>query len=123
MNIQAHLTGVRRRPNGGSEVREGWGHHPFPPWPIQAHADMTDLDRFEMACQGMIYSCITDIQLRLLALEYERRHEGKDLQSFFDSSLPFIRHHEVQAWGHDLLNERNAGSGSMADSSLDTTTV
>ncbi|KAF4570048.1 hypothetical protein EYR40_009034 [Pleurotus pulmonarius] len=61
-----------------------------------------DLDRFEMACQ---------------ALEYERRHEEKDLQSFFDSSLPFIRHPEVQGWGNDLLNERNAGSGSKANPS------
>ncbi|KAF9499379.1 HD domain-containing protein [Pleurotus eryngii] len=54
-----------------------------------------DIDRFEMACQ---------------ALEYERRQEEKDLQSFFDSSLPFLRHPEVQGWGKDLLNERNGGS-------------
>ncbi|KAF7430495.1 hypothetical protein PC9H_006203 [Pleurotus ostreatus] len=83
-----------------------------------------DLDRFEMACQGMrTYPCITDIWLKYQALEYERRNEEKDLQSFFDSSLPFIRHPEVQGWGKDLLNERNGGSssGSKADSSQDTT--
>ncbi|KAJ7572082.1 HD domain-containing protein [Mycena floridula] len=50
-----------------------------------------DLDRFEMACQ---------------ALEYEKRHDDKDLQGFFDSSLPYIRHPEVKAWAQDLLQER-----------------
>ncbi|KAJ7780169.1 HD domain-containing protein [Mycena maculata] len=51
-----------------------------------------DLDRFEMASQ---------------ALEYERDH-GASLQSFFDSSLPNLRHLEVQQWGKDLLEERQA---------------
>ncbi|KIK07905.1 hypothetical protein K443DRAFT_153637 [Laccaria amethystina LaAM-08-1] len=49
-----------------------------------------DLDRFEMASQ---------------ALEYERNH-NKDLQPFFDSSLPNIRHPEIKSWGEDLLIER-----------------
>ncbi|PCH44457.1 hypothetical protein WOLCODRAFT_139023 [Wolfiporia cocos MD-104 SS10] len=49
-----------------------------------------DLDRFEMASQ---------------ALEYERAHNAQ-LQTFFESSLPNIRHPEVQEWGRDLLDER-----------------
>jgi putative hydrolase of HD superfamily len=39
------------------------------------------------------------------ALEYERNH-NKDLQPFFDSSLPNIRHPEIKSWGEDLLFER-----------------
>lgn len=50
-----------------------------------------DLDRFEMAAQ---------------ALEYERAHDSQTLQSFFDSSIPSIRHTEVREWGADLLRER-----------------
>jgi len=50
-----------------------------------------DLDRFEMASQ---------------ASEYERNHGAKTLQPFFDSSLPFIRHPEVQSWGESLAAER-----------------
>jgi len=50
-----------------------------------------DLDRFEMASQ---------------ALEYERHHGAKDLQTFFDSSIPNVRHPQVQQWGQDLLAER-----------------
>ncbi|KAI0369742.1 HD domain-containing protein [Pilatotrama ljubarskyi] len=50
-----------------------------------------DLDRFEMACQ---------------ASEYERKHDMQTLQPFFDSSLPYIRHPEVQQWGHALAEER-----------------
>ncbi|KAA1468957.1 HD domain-containing protein [Dentipellis sp. KUC8613] len=49
-----------------------------------------DLDRFEMATQ---------------ALEYEREH-NVPLQSFFDSSLPNLRHPEVQGWGADLSRQR-----------------
>ncbi|KAF8799246.1 hypothetical protein BYT27DRAFT_7228036 [Phlegmacium glaucopus] len=50
-----------------------------------------DLDRFEMASQ---------------ALEYERNHEEKGLQIFYHSSLPNIRHPQVQQWGQDLMAER-----------------
>ena len=50
-----------------------------------------DLDRFEMAAQ---------------ALEYERAHDSQTLQSFFDGSIPSIRHTEVREWGADLLRER-----------------
>ncbi|KAJ6617023.1 HD domain-containing protein [Mycena sp. CBHHK59/15] len=56
-----------------------------------------DLDRFEMASQ---------------ALEYERDH-GATLQPFFDSSLPNIRHPEVQGWGKDLLAERESSSSTV----------
>ncbi|CCM02595.1 uncharacterized protein FIBRA_04698 [Fibroporia radiculosa] len=49
-----------------------------------------DLDRFEMASQ---------------ALEYERDHSTQ-LQQFFDSSIPFLRHDEIKDWGRDLLTER-----------------
>ncbi|KAL9713846.1 hypothetical protein Ac2012v2_003457 [Leucoagaricus gongylophorus] len=49
-----------------------------------------DLDRFEMATQ---------------ALEYEKRH-NKDLQPFFDSSIPKLSHSEVKEWGVDLISER-----------------
>lgn len=38
------------------------------------------------------------------ALEYEK--DGKNLQTFFDTSLPDIHHPEVQGWGKDLLAER-----------------
>ncbi|KAI0825774.1 HD domain-containing protein [Irpex lacteus] len=51
-----------------------------------------DLDRFEMASQ---------------ASEYEKNHEMTTLQPFFDSSIPNIRHPEVQLWGQDLLSERS----------------
>ncbi|KAL0955169.1 hypothetical protein HGRIS_004077 [Hohenbuehelia grisea] len=51
-----------------------------------------DLDRFEMASQ---------------ALEYERDHDATTLQPFFDSSLPKIRHPEVQGWARDLEAERS----------------
>ncbi|EJD07455.1 HD domain-containing protein [Fomitiporia mediterranea MF3/22] len=50
-----------------------------------------DLDRFEMASQ---------------ALEYERRHESQQLDVFFESSIPKLRHSEVQQWGADLMAER-----------------
>ncbi|KAK7687773.1 hypothetical protein QCA50_008992 [Cerrena zonata] len=50
-----------------------------------------DLDRFEMASQ---------------AFEYERNHGMTNLQPFFDTSLPHLRHPEVKQWGEDLVNER-----------------
>ncbi|KIK62975.1 hypothetical protein GYMLUDRAFT_41277 [Collybiopsis luxurians FD-317 M1] len=51
-----------------------------------------DLDRFEMATQ---------------AFEYERDLKTPRLQEFYESSIPFIEHPEVQGWGEDLLNERS----------------
>jgi len=50
-----------------------------------------DLDRFEMASQ---------------ALEYERNHGAKDLQCFYDNSIPNVRHPQVQQWSQDLMVER-----------------
>jgi putative hydrolase of HD superfamily len=49
-----------------------------------------DLDRIEMALQ---------------ATEYETRH-GIPLQSFFDGSLPKVRHPEIQEWANDIQKER-----------------
>ncbi|KAJ7065304.1 HD domain-containing protein [Mycena amicta] len=49
-----------------------------------------DLDRFEMASQ---------------AFEYERA-QGIPLQSFFDTSLPYLNHPEVAEWGRNLEEER-----------------
>ncbi|KAF9068270.1 HD domain-containing protein [Rhodocollybia butyracea] len=51
-----------------------------------------DLDRFEMATQ---------------ALEYEKVLDAPRLQAFYDSSIPDIKHPEVQGWGKDLLEERS----------------
>lgn len=48
--------------------------------------------------------CIEDELLS--ALEYEKAHSIQ-LQPFFDSSLPNIRHEEVKGWGEDLLRERH----------------
>ncbi|KAF9219732.1 HD domain-containing protein [Gyrodon lividus] len=52
-----------------------------------------DLDRLEMALQ---------------AREYEKaQSRGRDdLQSFFESSLPYLRHPEVCQWGETLARER-----------------
>ncbi|KAJ3983879.1 HD domain-containing protein [Lentinula detonsa] len=62
-----------------------------------------DLDRFEMATQ---------------ALEYERALNASALQPFYDTSIPYIEHPEVQGWGKDLLEERQRlfGTGSSANS-------
>ncbi|KAJ8579745.1 HD domain-containing protein [Rhizopogon salebrosus TDB-379] len=51
-----------------------------------------DLDRLEMALQ---------------ASEYETAH-AMDLQSFFDSSLPYLRHPEVKQWGESLAQSRQS---------------
>lgn len=68
-----------------------------------------DLDRLEMALQGMCvaascyvmsYSCVR------VAREYETAH-ALDLQPFFDSSLPHLRHPEVKRWGEDLAQTRS----------------
>ncbi|KAJ3744466.1 HD domain-containing protein [Lentinula detonsa] len=62
-----------------------------------------DLDRFEMATQ---------------ALEYERALNASALQPFYETSIPYIEHPEVQEWGKDLLEERQRlfGTGSSANS-------
>ncbi|KAH7885745.1 HD domain-containing protein [Phlebopus sp. FC_14] len=54
-----------------------------------------DLDRLEMALQ---------------AREYEKAHSC-NLQGFFDSSLPDLRHDEVCQWGEALSRERGGFQG------------
>ncbi|KAJ3851585.1 HD domain-containing protein [Lentinula lateritia] len=63
-----------------------------------------DLDRFEMATQ---------------ALEYERDLNASRLQSFYDSSIPYIEHPEVQQWGEDLLEERGRLLGAIHSAKLE----
>ncbi|KAJ4500812.1 HD domain-containing protein [Lentinula lateritia] len=63
-----------------------------------------DLDRFEMATQ---------------ALEYERDLNVSRLQSFYDSSIPYIEHPEVQQWGEDLLEERGRLLGAIHSAKLE----
>ncbi|KAE9384989.1 HD domain-containing protein [Gymnopus androsaceus JB14] len=60
-----------------------------------------DLDRFEMAVQ---------------AFEYERDLNMPKLQPFYDSSLPQIKHPEVQEWGNDLLEERSRSFATASSS-------
>ncbi|KIM44756.1 hypothetical protein M413DRAFT_67581 [Hebeloma cylindrosporum] len=50
-----------------------------------------DLDNFELASQ---------------ALEYETNHGASTLQSFFDSSIPKLRHPQIQGWAEELMSER-----------------
>jgi putative hydrolase of HD superfamily len=70
-----------------------------------------DLDRFEMASQGIIQICKPSIPNRAdgayLAFEYEKAHDAS-LQGFFDSSIPKLQHPQVQAWGRDLMTERES---------------
>lgn len=44
----------------------------------------------------------------LIAREYEKAHkrDREDLQCFYDSSLPYLRHPEVRHWGDMLARER-----------------
>ena len=68
-----------------------------------------DLDRFEMASQGFfnIARALTlRVNLYFIALEYERNHGAKDLQPFYDSSIPNVRHPQVRQWSQDLMVER-----------------
>jgi len=58
-----------------------------------------------MAIQGTPKIWFLHSSLILPALEYEKRH-NKDLQPFFDSSIPKLNHFEVKEWGADLLDER-----------------
>lgn len=54
-----------------------------------------DLDRLEMALQ---------------AREYEKRH-ARNLQVFFDGSIPSLRHDQVREWGDMLTRERDECGG------------
>ncbi|KAL1696721.1 HD domain-containing protein [Schizophyllum commune] len=62
-----------------------------------------DLDRFEMAAQ---------------AFAYERR-TGQNLQTFYDSSIPGIRHPEVRAWATELEAERKEAQQGRAAATID----
>ncbi|KAK0203112.1 HD domain-containing protein [Desarmillaria ectypa] len=69
-----------------------------------------DLDRFELASQGkkklIGYCDFLKAQICFPAFEYERTYTARNLQTFFDTSLPKIRHAEVREWSDDLLKER-----------------
>ena len=71
-----------------------------------------DLDRLEMALQGAssrIGAFAPDVFPLFTAREYEKAHgrDRGDLQGFFDSSLPYLRHPEVRRWGDRLASERD----------------
>jgi len=71
---------------------------------------MLDLDRFEMAAQGEQFSKAYTNEIGCsipAASEYEVAH-GKNLQPFFDSSIPHIHHPEVREWAASLTDERKA---------------
>ncbi|KAG9047718.1 hypothetical protein FS837_001682 [Tulasnella sp. UAMH 9824] len=48
------------------------------------------------------------LEMALQATEYEKASQGqKRLDPFLESSVPRLRHPEVQSWGNDLTTERN----------------
>lgn len=55
-----------------------------------------------------VKSCAVDPDNLRTAFEYEKNHNMTTLQPFFESSLPKLRHPEVQRWGQDLTAEREA---------------
>ena len=64
-----------------------------------------------MASQGIFYiaralTLHVNLYFILIALEYERNNGVKDLQPFYDSSIPNICHPQVQQWSQDLMVER-----------------
>ncbi|KAH0836452.1 HD domain-containing protein [Lanmaoa asiatica] len=79
------------------------------------------LDRLEMALQGTsssptlfweggVRANVTIHPLSPQAHEYEKAHrrDRGDLQGFFDSSLPYLRHPEVRHWGDTLALARES---------------
>ena len=52
------------------------------------------------------------------AFAYERR-TGQDLQTFYDSSIPGIRHPEVRAWATELEAERKEAQQGRAAATID----
>lgn len=68
-----------------------------------------------MASQGACITTLHPIETSSqTAFEYERNHDMRNLQPFFDSSLPFLRHPEVKEWGEDLARERQKAQESAA---------
>jgi hypothetical protein len=62
-----------------------------------------------MASQGtfnIARALILHVNFYFIAFEYERNHGAKDLQCFFNNSIPNVRHAQVQQWSQDLLVER-----------------
>ncbi|KAF8449344.1 HD domain-containing protein [Boletus edulis BED1] len=51
----------------------------------------------------------TGVDADVSSREYEKAHarDRGDLQGFFDSSLPYLRHPEVRHWGDTLASERD----------------
>ncbi|POV97652.1 hypothetical protein PSHT_14470 [Puccinia striiformis] len=56
-----------------------------------------DLDRFELALQGV---------------EYEKRDKLDSIQTFFETTVPLIKHPEVKGWANELMDERASIQGS-----------
>ncbi|CAE6454448.1 unnamed protein product [Rhizoctonia solani] len=81
---------------GAIRIRELWEEYEEQATPEAKF--VKDLDRLEMALQ---------------AAEYEKSFpdEPSKLQSFFESSLPNIKHPEVSQWGKDLQEQRSKGQG------------
>ncbi|KZV91483.1 hypothetical protein EXIGLDRAFT_648177 [Exidia glandulosa HHB12029] len=60
----------------------------------------------QQTAEALFVKDLDRLEVSLQAHEYEQRHEDKNLQEFYDSSLPGIKHPEVRQWGEDLLAER-----------------
>ena len=63
-----------------------------------------------MASQGKFFkiarASIFLVNFYFIALEYERNHGTRDLQPFYDSSIPNVRHPQILQWSQDLMEER-----------------
>lgn len=114
-------TGIRTRHDSRGQVRQrhviriGYMRALFIPTilvltPPSKWLVFSDLDRLEMVLQGT--SCLLEMRtcsMTPTAREYEKAHkrDRRDLQCFFDSSLPYLRHRDVRQWGDALVLERD----------------
>ena len=69
-----------------------------------------------MASQGIFlkkvaWALTLHVNFYFIALEYERNHGAKDLQTFYNNSIPNVRHPQVQQWSQDLMVEREKLQG------------
>lgn len=57
------------------------------------------------------------LRVSATAREYEKAHgrDRSDLQGFFDSSLPYLRHPEVRRWGDTLALARESDRDGASD--------